>query len=145
MNNILHVKRQASVTKRTGPSTGKHIPARPSRSSQGDVKKRPRSKPGSMALKEIKRLQNSTALQIPRIAFHRLVREITQEQTLSIDGEPVFRYQSAALEALQDAAESYLTAMFEDSYLCTIHAKRVTLFVSDMVLCRRLRERAGVY
>lgn len=143
MQNILHVKRQsAPVSKRT--SGGKTLPQR-SKTTGQEVKHKPRSKSGEMALKEIKRLQQSTSLQIPRMAFHRLVRKITQELTMSIDGEPVFRYQSAALEALQDAAESYLTALFEDSYLCTLHAKRVTLFVSDMVLCRRIRERTQVY
>ena len=49
------------------------------------------------------------------------------------------RFQSAAIHALQEAAEAYLVTLFEDSLLCTIHAKRVTLMPKDMVLARRIR------
>ena len=49
------------------------------------------------------------------------------------------RFQSAALSALQEAAEAYLTALFEDTVLCAIHAKRVTIMPRDMILARRIR------
>ena len=49
------------------------------------------------------------------------------------------RFQSLALQALQEAAEAYLVTLIEDSYLCTIHAKRVTLMPKDMKLVRRIR------
>lgn len=51
----------------------------------------------------------------------------------------MFRIQSQALEALQEAAEMYVVQYFEDSYLCCLHAKRVTLMVNDVHLMRRLR------
>ena len=55
------------------------------------------------------------------------------------------RFQSAALMALQEAAEAYLVTLFEDSMLCTIHAKRVTLMPKDMNLARRIRGESGVW
>lgn len=103
------------------------------------VKIKPRHKSGELALKEIKRLQNSSKLQIPRFSLHRLVREITE----SFKPEGGIRYQAAALAAIHEAVEAYLVQFFEDSYLCTLHAKRVTLFVADMNLCRRLQRHPG--
>lgn len=108
------------------------------------VRPKPRVKQGFHVLKEIKRLQQTYELQIPRAAFHRVVREITQEIAAMKEAEshqPVeFRYQPAALEALQEAAEAYLVRVLEGSYLCTLHCKRVTLMVSDITLCMRLRK-----
>ena len=37
------------------------------------------------------------------------------------------RFQASAVLALQEAAEAYLVGLFEDSNLCAIHAKRVTI------------------
>jgi histone H3 len=58
---------------------------------------------------------------IPKLRFQRLVREIAQ------DFKSDLRFQSSAVEALQEAAEAYLTGLFEDTNLCAIHAKRVTI------------------
>lgn len=121
---------------------GKHITFS-SRDGQ-DVKIRPRAKPGQEALRQIRALQKTTNLLIPRAPFHRLVREVTQKIQAENCGEGNndqfdYKYQIAALQALQEAAESYLVTLFEDAYLCTIHAKRVTLFTKDIELCRRLR------
>jgi histone H3 len=77
-------------------------------------------RPGTVALREIRRYQKSTELLIRKLPFERLVREITQDL-----GE--YRFQSAALGALQEAAEAYLVHLFEDANLCAIHAKRVTV------------------
>lgn len=65
--------------------------------------------------------------------FQRLVKEITERNN------PTLRFQSAGLLALQEAAESYLTGIFEDANLCAIHANRVTVMKRDMDLARRLR------
>lgn len=88
---------------------------------------------GDLALKEIKRLQKSTALQIPKLPFQRVVREI------AMDFKEDLRFQTTAVMALQDASEDYLTGLFEDSILAGIHAKRVTLFPKDVQLVRRIR------
>ncbi len=53
------------------------------------------------------------------------------------------RFQAQAVLALQEAAEAYLVGLFEDTNLCAIHAKRVTIMPKDMQLARRIRgERA---
>ena len=87
----------------------------------GGVKKPHRYKPGTVALREIRRYQRSTETLIRKLPFQRLVREIAH------DFKNDLRFQSTAIGALQEASESYLTSLFEDSNLCAIHAKRVTI------------------
>ncbi len=60
-----------------------------------------------------------------------------------VDFKNDLRFQSSAILALQEASESYLVSLFEDTNLCAIHAKRVTIMPKDMQLARRIRgERA---
>ncbi|XP_058092552.1 histone H3.3-like [Magnolia sinica] len=93
--------------------------------------------PGSVALREIRKYQKSTELLIRKLPFQRLVREIAQ------DFKTDLRLQSHAVLALQEAAEAYLVGLFEDTNLCAIHAKRVTIMPKDIQLTRRIRgERA---
>ena len=100
-------------------------------------RKRQKYRPGTVALREIRRFQKSTELLIRRMPFQRLVREIAQTYSLYL------RFQSGAVLALQEAAEAYLVGLLEDSNLCAIHAKRVTIMPRDMQLARRIRgERA---
>ena len=49
------------------------------------------------------------------------------------------RFQSQAVLALQEAAEAYMVGLFEDTNLCAIHAKRVTIMVRDIQLAKRIR------
>lgn len=51
----------------------------------------------------------------------------------------VHRFQSSALLALQEACEAAVISLYEDAYLCTMHAKRVTLLPADVALARRIR------
>ncbi|XP_077866806.1 histone H3.3A-like [Saccoglossus kowalevskii] len=105
--------------------------------STGGVKKPHRYRPGTVALREIRRYQKSTELLIRKLPFQRLVREIAQ------DFKTDLRFQSAAIGALQEASEAYLVGLFEDCNLCAIHAQRVTIMPKDMQLARRIRgERA---
>ena len=99
----------------------------------GGIKKPHRYRPGTVALREIRKYQASTDLLIRKAPFQRLVREIMQDLGKEI------RYQSPAVLALQEAAESYLVGVFEDANLCAIHAKRVTLMPKDIQLARRIR------
>jgi histone H3/H4 len=93
--------------------------------------------PGTVALREIRRYQKSTELLIRKLPFQRLVREIAQ------DFKTDLRFQSSAVLALQEASEAYLVGLFEDTNLCAIHAKRVTIMPKDIQLARRIRgERA---
>ncbi|KAG9309473.1 histone H3 [Chiua virens] len=103
----------------------------------GGVKKPHRFRPGTVALREIRRYQKTTELLIRKLPFQRLVREIAQ------DFKSDLRFQSSAVMALQEAAEAYLIGLFEDTNLAAIHAKRVTIQPKDLALARRLRgERA---
>ncbi|KAA6390773.1 MAG: putative histone H3 [Streblomastix strix] len=111
--------------------------ARKTAAAAGGVKKPHRFRPGTVALREIRKYQKSTELLIRKLPFQRLVREIAQEYKTDL------RFQSSAVAALQEAAEAYLVGLFEDTNLCAIHAKRVTIMPKDMQLARRIRgERA---
>ena len=111
---------------------------------KGGVKKRFRYRPGTVALKQIRQYQKSTELLIRKLPFQRLVREIASDSEvikLPLCGK--VRFQSAAIMALQEATEAYLVGLFEDSNLCAIHARRVTIMPKDIQLARRIRgERA---
>ena len=111
--------------------------ARKSGPATGGVKKPHRYRPGTVALREIRRYQKSTDLLIRKLPFQRLVREIAQNFQVEL------RFQSTAILALQEAAEAYLVSLFEDTNLCAVHAKRVTIMPRDIQLARRIRgERA---
>jgi len=94
----------------------------------GGVRKPHRYRPGTVALREIRKYQKSTDLLIRKAPFQRLIREIAQ------DYETDVRFQSTAVLALQEAAEMYLIGLFEDTNLCAIHAKRVTIMPKDIQL-----------
>ena len=104
---------------------------------QGRLVKPHRYRAGTVALKDIRHYQGSTALLIRKLPFQRLVREIAQ------DFKTDLRFQSAAILCLQEAAEAYLVKLFDDANLCAIHARRVTIMPKDILLARRIRgERA---
>ena len=108
------------------------------------VKKKRRSRPGKAAMREIKRYQKNTDLLMQKAPFQRkstqwyniLVKLILKE--LNFETEK-FRFQPAALHALQEATEAAIVSLFEDANLCCGHAKRVTLMNSDIILARRIR------
>ena len=97
------------------------------------MKKPHRYRPGTVALREIRRYQRSSDLLLKKLPFQRLVREVAQDFKTDI------RFQGSAVLALQEAAEAYLVGLFEETLLCAIHAKRVTIMVKDMQLVRRIR------
>ena len=103
----------------------------------GGLKRPMRYRPGTVALREFCRYQRTTELLIRKLPFNRLVREVAQ------DFKTDLRFQMQAIGALQEAAEAYLIGLFEDTNLCAIHAKRVTIMPKDIQLARRIRgERA---
>ena len=99
----------------------------------GGVKKPHRYRPGTVALREIRKYQKSTDLLLRKRPFQRFVRELAQEIKSDL------RFQSTAVMALQEASEAYLVTLFEETNLCAIHAKRVTIMPKDMQLARRIR------
>ncbi|KAL9939135.1 hypothetical protein V8E36_001948 [Tilletia maclaganii] len=100
----------------------------------GGLKRPHRYKPGTVALREIRRFQKSTELLIRKLPFQRLVKDIFEERNCSD-----MCIQSSALAALQEASEAYLVSLFHDTNLAAIHAKRVTITPKDLALARRLR------
>jgi len=109
---------------------------------QGGPGVRKRYRPGTVALREIRKYQKSTELLLRKLPFARIVREIAMDMTTDMnnyaDGAGL-RWQSSALLALQEATEAYLVHLFEDANLCAIHAKRVTIMQRDIQLARRIR------
>ena len=104
---------------------------------QGRLVKPHRYRAGTVALKDIRYYQGSTALLIRKLPLQRLVREIAQ------DFKTDLRFQSAAILCLQEVAEAYLVKLFDDANLCAIHTRRVTIMPKDILLARRIRgERA---
>ena len=108
--------------------------ARKSAPATGGVKKPRRYRPGTVALCEIRRYQKSTDLLIRKAPFQRLIREIAHNYHSDL------RFQPTTILALQEASEAYLVSLFEDTNLCAIHAKRVTIKLKDMQLARRIRD-----
>jgi histone H3 len=100
---------------------------------QGSIKQPHRYRPGTVALREIRKYQKSIDLLIRKAPFQRLIKEVAQEFHADL------RFQSLAIQAMQEAAEAYLVGLFEDTNLCAIHAKRVTITTKDMSLARRIR------
>jgi len=99
----------------------------------GGIKKPHKFRPGTVALREIRRYQKSTELLIRKLPFQRLVREIAEAFKTDL------RFQASAVAALQESAEAFLIDLFEDTNLCAIHAKRITVMPKDMALARRIR------
>ena len=118
-----HVRRDGTTIKVPLPPTG-------------GVRKTRRFRPGTVALREIRKYQKSTDLLIRKVPFQRLVREICQGLTSQLGYH--LRFQSLALQALQEGAESYLVNMFSQCNDICLHSKRVTLKPKDILLWKRL-------
>ena len=129
--------KKAAAAQKAAKKSGTQAP-------KGGVKKTYRFQPGTVALKEIRRYQKSTDLLIKKLPFQRLVREIAMDGAIvpsNMAGK--IKSQSLALNDLQESAEAYLVGLFEDTNLCAIHAKRVTIMPKVIQLARRIRgERA---
>ncbi len=111
--------------------------ARKSAPGAAGVKKPHRFRPGTVALREIRRYQKGTELLLRKAPFQRFVREVAQDFNSSL------KFTGIALMALQHASEAYTVGLFEDTNLCAIHGKRVTIMPKDIQLARRIRgERA---
>ena len=94
-----------------------------------------RFRPGTRALMHIRKYQKSTESLVRKLPFQRLVRHLVQQ----LCGQMSVRMQTAALYVLQQAFEAYVISLFEDSNLCAIHSKRVTVMPKDLQLAIRIR------
>ena len=110
-------------------SGGKSVVMRkPAPSVTGGVKKPHRFRPGTVALREIRKYQRSTDLLLRKVPFQRFVREVMQE----IDNQA--RFSMKALIAAQQVAEAKMVDYLEDVNLACLHAKRVTVSSKDGML-----------
>ena len=108
--------------------------ARKSAPASGSSLKKPhRFRPGTVALREIRKYQKTTNLLLRKQPFQRLVREV------AADFKSDLRFQATAVAALQEACEAHMVGLFEDTNLCAVHARRVTIMPRDMQLARRIR------
>lgn len=98
------------------------------------VVKKPRYRPGTVALRDIRQYQKPTETTIQKRHFQAFVRKIVKENL-----RLKLRFRESALLALQVASESYMVEVFEDSNLCAMHGGRVTIMIRDMQLARRIR------
>ena len=115
-----------------------NVPPKSASNSQPEVdktvpKKKRRFKPGTKALMEIRKYQKGTDVVIPKRAFQRLVREIAK------DFKTDLCFTAPSLNALQEATEYYLIGLLDDSNICAIHSKRVTVSPKDVQLALRIR------
>ena len=118
---------EKSKTKPAAKATKKSVPT-----TRG-VKKPHHFRLGTSALHKIRKYQKSTELLIRKLPFMMVVQEIGQQFLQGV------QFQGTTIMPLQEAAKAYLISLFEDSNLCAIHAKRVTLMPKDLQLARRIR------
>ena len=107
--------------------------ARKAAPATGGIKKPHCYRPGTVALREIRKYQKSTDLLLCKLPVQRLARELTQ----NVRGDLCF--QATALAASQEASKAYLIGLLEDKNLCAIHARRVTIMPKDLQLSRQIR------
>ena len=98
------------------------------------AKKTHRYRPGTVALREIRKYQKTTHFLIALAPFNRFVREISQDRSKDM------RWSINAVHALQESAESFLVTLMEETNLAAIHRKRITIAPKDMDLVKKLRE-----
>ena len=123
--------------RKTNKNTNKRSYSAPA---TGGVKKPHRYRPGTVALREIRRYQKSTNLLIPKLPYQKLIREITQDKEgQKREGGNEWRWQGTAILASQTAAEDYLTVQLEDANVCALHTKRCTVMPKDIQLVRRIK------
>lgn len=122
-------------TKHTAKKSMGGVAGKAPKKAGGQLRKPRRYRPGTIALREIRRYQKSTELLIRKMPFMRLVREVTWSMF-----KTQYRFQSTAMLALQEASEDFLVRMFEQVNHVAIHGKRQTIKVEDMWLWRRLTD-----
>ena len=111
----------------------------------GGVKKPHHYRPGTDALREIRKYQKSTYLLICKAPFQRLVREIYGDVASTSHVSSGYRWQGSSILALQEASEAYHVGLFEDTNLCALHSKRKTIMPKDIQLAQRIHgEETGV-
>ena len=115
------------------------VPGGGKQQKQLDQKKKKRFKPGTVALREIRRYQRGYNTLIPRAAIKRLLKRLCNDHILPGTCPNGVRRTDASITAMHEMIESYLISVMQDSLLNTLHAKRVTTTPKDIQLARRVR------
>lgn len=92
-------------------------------------------KPGTVALREIRKEQKSTFFAIPKANFSRLVREVSQDFK-----DDVLRFSEGVIDLLQVAVEETIIKICSKAYLLSLHAKRETLQPVDLQLVLNIKK-----
>ena len=100
-------------------------------------KKPHRYRPGTVALREIRKYQNSTEMLIRKAAFRRLIRELANNVTFG-DQPNTIRFQERAFQALQESAEAFVVDLFREANVFAVRSKRQTITPNDLHLAQRL-------
>lgn len=111
-------------------STGGKSPKTAVKKSGGGKRK---YKPGTVALREIRKIQKTGALLLKKAPFSRLVREVTKAMKTDAKFKP------SALSAVQEAAEAFATGTLEGAVMLQLHRKRKTLVKKDIEYVRRIK------
>ena len=101
-----------------------------------EKKKKKKFRPGTVSLRNIRRLQQSTSLLVSKKPIERVIREILNE-----NGGEDYRISGHAVEALHQAVEAHMVELYEATNLCAIHAQRVTIMQKDLLLAKQLGKR----
>ena len=107
---------------------------------KGMVKKPRRLRPGTKALREIRRYQRGGEFLLPRAPLLRYVKSSLQDTPVKRPDQESWRLSREAFDALQEATESYIVHLFENAQLSAIHGKRVTVQEKDIALALRVQD-----
>ena len=99
-----------------------------------DIKRRYKYKPGTVALREVHKMQRTSHLLIPLSPFQELIREIAMSYKADL------RFQREALLAIQEAAESHLVSIFQHTQNMAVHGGRKTIQDRDLTLAIHVRD-----
>ena len=131
----------AKAVTKAGKKTGKTVATKGSKKTgktavkkSGGEKKQHRWRSGTVALREIKKLQKGSKLLIQKAPFQRLVRA-----SMEAAGKSGLSFKPSALEAVQEAAENYLVGLFEGAVILQLHRGKKTLNHKDLSYTRRIR------
>lgn len=101
---------------------------------QDEEKAKRRNRPGTVALREIKKYQKVEDKRLfNKAALLRRVRNIM------VDYDDKMRISAVAIDCIHEASEAYLVNLLEDANLCAIHARRQTVMKKDVNLAMRIR------
>jgi histone H3 len=125
-----------TVRKVTGSKVPRGQKGKPQAAPATGVKKPHRYKPGTVALRQIRKFQKSTDLLIRKLPFQRLMREIAQDYNTNL------KFQASSILAMQEATEAYLVRILGDAYHLSMHAQRCTLMEKDITVFMHLLERS---